>query len=452
MNQSNQPSPLQNKSKELKEPEKKNKYWILVLILLLLLLTFFIQWKLKSSVGGNSTNPNGQLSAEELKIQKTLDSLGLDSLRIDSIRLDSLRAFNTLHSDSSRLDSLRKLRLLDSLILNSLRKDSINQLNAASNKVSSVKIGGNGGSVHGSFYSDSAQVANGLNGNNEKNESNSINPNLNDSLPPTLQVNPLSGRYFDQVKLKASCQDYTMKNGAKTKSDGCVIQYSLLDFKSSIPSDLSTLKYTAFSNQTISRSQVAILRALDKNKNSSTPVIRNFQIVPRNSTCGQNAVPVGGVTQDGPSQGFCIDEYEWPNKAGEKPKAFTSQMDAATACKSVGKRLCSAAEWKWSCQGPDKTKYSYGQSFEAAYCTSNSSVPGRSGRKKNCRSWYGAYDMGGNVWEWTSTPSPKRSKYFVVSGGSWKSVSQTSCGTTKYSFFPQNEYPMVGFRCCSDQK
>ena len=68
------------------------------------------------------------------------------------------------------------------------------------------------------------------------------------------------------------------------------------------------------------------------------------------------------------------------------------------------------------------------------------------------KSPFGLYDVSGNVWEWTSTPNPERDNFFFVAGGNWDAAEKGTCGLAKYSFYPQNAYPGVGFRCCADVK
>lgn len=384
-------------------PKKKRSSWALWLILLLLLLTFLIQWQL-----GQSKEPE--------PVTPQVDSTALqDSLaRIDSLaRLDSLRRADSL----ARVDSLR----LDSLRLDSLRLDSLARMKTTTTKVGQV-------TSKSSVEWDTTSIP-------------------EDTLAPTLKISPVSGRYFDRVTVEVSCLDFKMKDNKKVSDNECIVYH----VKDNFDGDYSQAEVIPKS-QVLTQSRQFRLIAKDSAGNFSPRVEREYKVVPRSTFCGKNAVPVGGAAGDGPAKGYCVDQYEWPNQEGEKPKTFLSQAEAVEACQSVGKRLCSSSEWQGACQGPSKSKYPYGQSFEASACVSSSQSVGRSGRKKDCRSWYGAYDMGGNVWEWTSTPSPKRNKYFIVSGGSWSSVNQTSCTTTKYSFFPQNQYPMVGFRCCSDQK
>src|SRR5690606_26681041 len=42
---------------------------------------------------------------------------------------------------------------------------------------------------------------------------------------------------------------------------------------------------------------------------------------------------------------YCIDKYEWPNVAGERPEVMNRFHQAQVKCAAVGKRMCSETEW-----------------------------------------------------------------------------------------------------------
>ena len=92
---------------------------------------------------------------------------------------------------------------------------------------------------------------------------------------------------------------------------------------------------------------------------------------------------------------FCIDKYEaslvevdgdgnekpyphWRTVDGRTvravsepdvfPQAFISEVQAEDACAASGKRLCSHAEWKTACMGPEKTTFPYGSARRAGVC------------------------------------------------------------------------------------
>ena len=139
---------------------------------------------------------------------------------------------------------------------------------------------------------------------------------------------------------------------------------------------------------------------------------------------------------------FCIDRYEFPGK-GSTPKTGVTWDGAQAACKSQGKRLCSAAEWTLGCGG----KYPYGAAYDAGKCNTAGEdeeerplVP--SGSKPDCKSPNGLYDMSGNAAEWVDEGT--------VNGGSSERDGDTAtCGRAAKRFKGAGN-AFVGFRCCAD--
>lgn len=82
------------------------------------------------------------------------------------------------------------------------------------------------------------------------------------------------------------------------------------------------------------------------------------------AACPDGMVPTGA--------GSCIDRYPWPNEAGALPAVGLSAApeladagvgeiwDGRALCRSVGKRLCSAREWRSACLGPGGAPYPWG--------------------------------------------------------------------------------------------
>jgi hypothetical protein len=147
---------------------------------------------------------------------------------------------------------------------------------------------------------------------------------------------------------------------------------------------------------------------------------------------------------------FCVDIYEWPNKSNVRPTAYVSLYQASDSCFSIGKRLCTADEWLLACSGPYSTLYPYGNSYEERACATADTVINRSGEKVECRSYFGLYDMSGNLQEWTDTRASENGRFNYVTGGFWKSGIKSSCKERRYSYFSQNRHNPVGFRCCKD--
>ena len=119
-------------------------------------------------------------------------------------------------------------------------------------------------------------------------------------------------------------------------------------------------------------------------------------------------LPGGGTYQ--------IDVYEYPNRKGEIPLLAESWFQAVLTCESLGKRLCTPAEWLHACRGEDGDLFSSpddpalfdGRPFGLRFCnTQGSAVAGSgledlaaSGSFVNCYSWAGVYDLCGNAGEW----------------------------------------------------
>ncbi len=147
---------------------------------------------------------------------------------------------------------------------------------------------------------------------------------------------------------------------------------------------------------------------------------------------------------------FCIDRYEWPNKKDARPMSHISIYHAMDSCFTRKKRLCTSDEWGLACAGAYSWKYPYGDQYEPKACATRDSTVLPSGKKAECRGYFGIFDMSGNLAEWTSTKSKKNPKFFNVMGGFWDSGPQSTCFSPRYSYFPRNRHNPVGFRCCKD--
>jgi formylglycine-generating enzyme required for sulfatase activity len=150
--------------------------------------------------------------------------------------------------------------------------------------------------------------------------------------------------------------------------------------------------------------------------------------------------------------GLCVDRYEYPNRAGEVPRALVSWIEAQALCKKSGKRLCTFAEWQLACGGPGHWKYPYGNTFRKGTCRDGldrfTAGPAASGSLGSCVSAYGAFDMTGNLSEWVADDAGEGFKTFV--GGSFASDPQEASCTASLGNLSDSKSRHIGFRCCVD--
>jgi formylglycine-generating enzyme len=199
---------------------------------------------------------------------------------------------------------------------------------------------------------------------------------------------------------------------------------------------------------------------------------------------------------------FCIDRFEaalveilgdgstvpWSpyfNPAGHRvravslrsavPQGYLNETEAAAACAEAGKRMCTNTEWLRACQGPSGTTYPYGNTREPGVCNDARSVHpavelygtadtwiyshidspclnqladglALTGSHGSCITAEGAYDMMGNLHEWTSDPAGTfRGGFYVdtVVNGPGCLYATTAHDVSHWDY-------STGFRCCAD--
>lgn len=404
-----------NKTNKPTEPQKKKNgkrnLVILILMILLLLCLFVVQCQLNKIK--QQAIEDQKLSELALRQKQILDSLRLleqakaDSLKAledariaDSLRMaDSLRIADSLANLKPDVneDSLRHVR--DSIrAFRKARRDSLGRIADSLAQLDKARQD----SLNKARFADSLRNS--------------------DKVPPTAEITPPAGRYYDPIKLKVKCDEIKCKTFVS-------IGDTLNPQDASKPIDYNKTGSVFF-------------YAADSVGNRTAWEEAKYDMASDN-ICGKNAypVPVGGRT-------VCVDAYEYPNQPDATPKDMVSQEEAANICKKEGKHLCTIEEWQAACRGKDGFKYSYGNSYKQSKCNTNTKAAKRSGRKTQCRSWWGMYDMNGNLWEWTSTTSKQHPDKFLVAGGAWNTNNESRCSESKFSFYPQNQYPSVGFRCC----
>lgn len=173
---------------------------------------------------------------------------------------------------------------------------------------------------------------------------------------------------------------------------------------------------------------------------------------------------------------FWIDQYEVTNaqygSTGCKTYAFQpaqprnciSWMDARDFCESREARLPTEAEWEYAARGPSNLVYTWGNDFlgdNTVYLDNSGGQTAAVGSRSNGVSWAGAYDLSGNVWEWTSTLyrdypytttdgrelGTSDNNQRVLRGGSFDNSEDFLRTTVRYSASPGYLDVLRGFRC-----
>jgi len=200
---------------------------------------------------------------------------------------------------------------------------------------------------------------------------------------------------------------------------------------------------------------------------------------------------------------FCIDRYEdslvvrgesgalepWPanlsppdgrvvlaqSVAGVTPQGYVSGAQAERACAAVQKRLCEPVEWRQACGGSEGYVYPYGPTHVPGKCHDTGVNPmlalhaaelktgwgpvalndprlnqlggtvAKTGAFPECVSDYGAFDMVGNLDEWTADPNG------TFQGGFWLDIELHGEGCAYRTIahaFGYHDYS-TGFRCCA---
>jgi formylglycine-generating enzyme required for sulfatase activity len=194
-----------------------------------------------------------------------------------------------------------------------------------------------------------------------------------------------------------------------------------------------------------------------------------------------------------------VDKYEAPNAPGESPFVMFSYLEAQNWCVDRGKRLLFDDEWEMIASGPLLLPYVYGTSYNSLICNDSklwrapnqtlinlwpigisnlnkiSSFSGlidsvknistnaaqsadhvmflyqgeSAGVNSNCFSYYGVFDLNGNVAEWTSRRDGGITNFHGnIKGGYWSQARTIQSNITTHGD-SYRDY-QTGFRCAKD--
>lgn len=155
----------------------------------------------------------------------------------------------------------------------------------------------------------------------------------------------------------------------------------------------------------------------------------------------------------------------WKKPGREAHPINCIDWDQASAyCAFAGKRLPTEDEWEYAARGADGRTYAWkdGAPADQLCWNGDGNDQGRGHRQGTCpvasypagASPFGALDMLGNVWEWTSAaycPYPNRdcsSDKRVIRGGAWNNLDPKYVRTTdRARELPRARPDNVGVRC-----
>ncbi len=175
--------------------------------------------------------------------------------------------------------------------------------------------------------------------------------------------------------------------------------------------------------------------------------------------------------------GSCMDRFEAPNVAGERPIVAATAPEGEAWCEEHGKRLCTETEWNRACEGSARRPFPYGDAYRSAACNQTkvwrapnwalvARFPAPEGRAEverldqsepsgsfpACVSEDGAFDLTGNVAEWVkrTLPNPNNHEH-VLKGCYWAGCyggAKPGCSFRNPAHPGTFRTYEAGFRCC----
>jgi formylglycine-generating enzyme required for sulfatase activity len=128
-------------------------------------------------------------------------------------------------------------------------------------------------------------------------------------------------------------------------------------------------------------------------------------------------------------------------RGDDRPVTYVSRAEAEAFCGRAGVRLPTEEEWEAAARGADDRLWPWGDELpdrSRALFAAGIGEPGPVGAFPAGASAFGALDMAGNVWEWTSGAS--------VRGGSYLSGPDELRCSARLALHPAARDPYVGFR------
>jgi formylglycine-generating enzyme required for sulfatase activity len=171
------------------------------------------------------------------------------------------------------------------------------------------------------------------------------------------------------------------------------------------------------------------------------------------------------------AEGDC-DRSEFEDNAefnsDDQPVVGVSWFDAESYCEWAGGQLPTEAQWEYAARGEEGHLYPWGDEFDCSIVNIRSCGDFRFtspvGTYPDGASWVKAFDLAGNVWEWTAdwydedyygdSPSSNpdglpSGNLKVLRGGSWFINAADARSANRNADFPDVRSLSKGFRCAA---
>lgn len=160
---------------------------------------------------------------------------------------------------------------------------------------------------------------------------------------------------------------------------------------------------------------------------------------------------------------------KWNDQGDDHPVVEVTWHEAVDFCQRLGLALPTEAQWEYAARGPESRRYPWGHEWDPGKCCNHGNAgPGGQtfpvGSLPEDRSWCGAMDMAGNVFEWCTDwydedahvryargdlAPASVGRYRAVRGASWLNGDPKNfrAASRNYLREPQNRFASQGFRC-----
>ncbi len=151
---------------------------------------------------------------------------------------------------------------------------------------------------------------------------------------------------------------------------------------------------------------------------------------------------------------------------GNTPVSQVSYNDASQYCQWAGRKLPTEAQWEKAARGPEGNQYPWGDQEPNDTMANFDNLVGSPtpvDRYEKGQSYYGAFDMAGNVYQWTrdwygtgkradkNPTGPETGEEKVIKGGSFIEGIESLRSANRDRYAPNYSSFLFGFRCAAQE-